>query len=177
MDRKNETIKVAVTVWGNRVSPVFDSATTLLIAEISEAGIGHTYNLSFRPDMVPQLVQVFSDQGIRTIICGAISEEPAVTLKKAGIELIAFIAGNIDRVLHNYIQEQPAWSDFIMPGCQRKICCQGRIRKGHEIGAMLQPKRGSEHKGIRMHRRWDDQGKQNQAGLGKNNTGKRYTGD
>jgi len=26
--------KIAVTVWGQRVSPVFDSASTLLIAEI-----------------------------------------------------------------------------------------------------------------------------------------------
>jgi predicted Fe-Mo cluster-binding NifX family protein len=32
-------MKIAITTWGNRVSPVFDAAKTLLIADIENQSI------------------------------------------------------------------------------------------------------------------------------------------
>ena len=66
-----------MTVWGHRVSPVFDSARTLLIAEIDGDTLGDTSRLTFDPQRPLELVQMLRSQQVMLIICGAVSEEPA----------------------------------------------------------------------------------------------------
>ena len=133
MEEKGSAMKVAVTVWEDRVSPVFDSAKNLLIAEIENARVMKTRYQQFDPEMVFQLAQMLKDHQVDAIICGAVSEGPANLLEAAGFELISFIAGDVDQVLENFIKDQPVWTELIMPGCGRNICCRGKIRKGHEI--------------------------------------------
>ena len=128
--------KIAVTVWEHRVSPVFDSARTLLIAEIKEDGLVSNSCLTFDPDRPLELVQLLQAQKIVMLICGAISEGPASMLEAAGIELIAFIAGDVHRVLATIVQGGSLGAQFKMPGCGKKICCRGKIRHGWAIDTL-----------------------------------------
>lgn len=135
--------KIAVTVWGQRVSPVFDSASTLLIAEIDGNTLVDTYQLAFDPERLLELLQMLRTQQVMLIICGAVSERPALMLEAAGVELIPFIAGDVRHVLDAYLQGRPLGTDFRMPGCGKHICCRGKIRRGQEIGAACgNPDRG-----------------------------------
>ena len=133
MKTRNAGQKIAVTVWEHRVSPVFDSARTLLIAEIQEDALISTSFLTFDPDRPLELVQLLQAQMIVTLICGAISEGPASMLEAAGIELISFIAGDVHRVLATILQGGPLGAQFKMPGCGKNICCRVKIRHGWEI--------------------------------------------
>jgi predicted Fe-Mo cluster-binding NifX family protein len=143
MKRKGARRKIAVTVWGQRVSPVFDSARTLLIVEIDGDILGDASRLAFDPQRPLELLQMLRSQQVMLIICGAVSEEPASMLEAAGIELIPFIAGDVRLVLEKFLQGQPFGSEFRMPGCGRSICCRGKIRRGREIGiAHSNPGRG-----------------------------------
>lgn len=127
-------LKIAVTVWGHRVSPVFDSARTLLIAEIDGTTLVGTSQLTFDPERPLELLQMLRTQQVMLIICGAVSEGPAAMIEAAGVELIPFIAGDVRVILDHYLQGQPFGAEFRMPGCGKNICCRGKIRRGREIG-------------------------------------------
>lgn len=134
MKRNDARRIIAVTVWGQRVSPVFDSARTLLIVEIDGGVMGNIASLAFDPDRPLELLQMLRAQRVMAVICGAVSEEPAAMLEAAGVEVIPFIAGDVNRVLECYCQGQPFGPELRMPGCGRGICCRGKIRRGREIG-------------------------------------------
>lgn len=123
-----------MTVWGQRVSPVFDSASTLLIAEIDGNTLANSYQLAFDPERLLELLQMLRTQQVLLMICGAVSERPALMLEAAGVELIPFIAGDVRHVLDAYLQGRPLATGFRMPGCGKHICCRGKIRRGRGMG-------------------------------------------
>ena len=43
-------MKIAITIWGNRISPVFDAARTLLVARIENRTILKKRYIPFNPD-------------------------------------------------------------------------------------------------------------------------------
>jgi len=134
-------MKVAITVWENRVSPVFDSACTLLIAEIKNARVMKKIYQHVNPDMPMQLVQMLHSQGVVALICGAVSEGPANVIETAGIELVPFITGDIEKVLETCLESNPVWSELKMPGCGRRVCRKGRKRIRREVIFKDMPKR------------------------------------
>ncbi len=129
-------MNVAITVWENRISPVFDSGRTLLIAEIKNNALVNTSYLTFDFDRPLELLRILRAEKVTTIICGAISKGHTNMLLAAGFELISFIAGDVHRALEAFIKGDPLGEDFKMPGCGKNICCRGKIRSGHEIGAL-----------------------------------------
>jgi predicted Fe-Mo cluster-binding NifX family protein len=129
----SEVQTIGVTIWGHRVSPVFDSARNLLVIKLVNGSIAGLSNLEFDPDRPGQFVQLLRAQNIEVVICGAVSEGPAAVLEASGIELIPFIAGDVRQVVESFIRGTPEWSEFIMPGCEKKICCRGKIRRGSEL--------------------------------------------
>jgi len=119
-------MKVAVTVWGKRISPVFDAATTLLVLELgSDVERGGTY-LSCSCESTPGAIRIMRAADVGVLITGAICREAAVQLEAAGIQLIPFVAGRVDHVLGSYL------SGKSLTGCRMPGWCGGR--HGHERG-------------------------------------------
>jgi predicted Fe-Mo cluster-binding NifX family protein len=112
-------MKVALTVWEKRISPVFDSAAMLLIAEIENSKVTAKYTEPFNPEMPSQLAMSLNVQDVDTLICGAISEVPADMIEAEGIKLIPFISGDVFEVLNSYAKGIPIVPEFLMPGCGR----------------------------------------------------------
>ncbi len=113
-------MKVALTAWEDKISPVFDSARTLLIAEIKNAKIiSRRYEL-FNSEMPHSLADSLGNLGVEVLICGAISEMPAKIIEARGINLIPFIGGKLEEVLASYAKENKIKSIFLMPGCGGK---------------------------------------------------------
>ncbi len=113
-------MKVAVTVWGNRISPVFDSAQTLLLAEILDKQIVDE-KLEYIPLLIPvSIARKIVELNPDSLICGAISQQPAQIIENAGITLLPFISGKAESVLQAYAQDL-AINKYCMPGC-RKVC-------------------------------------------------------
>ena len=123
-----------MTVWGQRISPVFDSARTLMIVEIDGKSVVGTAHLAFDPERPLELVQMLLRQRVVLVICGAVSEQPAAMLEAAGIRLMPFVAGDVDQVLDRLIKRRSLGAEFRMPGCGKRFCCRGKIRSGREIG-------------------------------------------
>lgn len=114
-------MNVAITIWENRISPVFDAAQNLLIAEIRDGKIADrkTRPLPFGP--YDRLIQLLQDHRVRVLICGALCVGPAALLEAYGIDVISFIAGNTEEVLARYAQGEDL-SPFFMPGCRWRRC-------------------------------------------------------
>jgi predicted Fe-Mo cluster-binding NifX family protein len=136
MKEKEGEGKIAVTVWEHRISPVFDSGRTLLIAEIKDNVLVSTSYLSFDFDRPFELLRMLRAEKVKIIICGAIAEGPASMLLAAGFKLFSFIAGDVDQVLEALVQGNPLDDNFKMPGCGKNICCRGKIRHGRGIGIL-----------------------------------------
>ncbi|MEH0022347.1 MAG: NifB/NifX family molybdenum-iron cluster-binding protein [Desulfobacter sp.] len=112
-------MKIAITAWGNRVSPVFDSARTLLIAEIEEQTIKDKTYVEFRPGDLQELTARLAQMNVSTLICGAISAKPTDTIAESRIRLISFVTGNVMDILKNFASRQTIDPTYMMPGCRR----------------------------------------------------------
>ena len=65
-------MKVALTVWENRVSPLFDSASMLLIADIEDRGITRKHIEPFECESAFSRAARLDDLGVNVLICGGI---------------------------------------------------------------------------------------------------------
>ena len=112
-------MKVAVPVWNNRVSPVFDTSRHLLVVELvngEEAGREeHTLANLFPPFRVRRLKEL----GVELLICGAISNPVALLIDSAGISLLPWVSGSVSEVLDAFKRERLSDSRYRMPGCRR----------------------------------------------------------
>ncbi len=113
-------MKTALTIWGKRISPVFDSAHKLLIAEIENSKVINKQYKKFNPEKPSSLTNLLTKLYVEVLICGAISEVPANIIEVGGIKLIPFIAGYADEVLKSYARGKQNIPAFLMPGCGRK---------------------------------------------------------
>jgi predicted Fe-Mo cluster-binding NifX family protein len=121
-------MKIALTVWEDRISPVFDVANKLLLADIKQGRMAKTSLMEIDPGSLPQLMDIFKRMEISVLICGAISEIPANIISDGGIKLIPFIAGKTDHILNAYINGKPIMPAFAMPGIKRH-----RRRRGQPL--------------------------------------------
>lgn len=119
-------MNVAITVWKNRISPVFDSAQVLLVVQTQGTEIVDAVVRKVQTTMLDRFLTLLEELDVHVLICGALCEGPASILKNQGVEVISFVTGEAEDVLECYLQRQDL-TEFIMPGCGRGRCC--RIRK------------------------------------------------
>lgn len=132
-------MKIAITVWGKRISPVFDAARTLLVVGIEENQVRGREQLQLWPGQIRDSVRLLSTSGVEVLICGAISEGIAEQIEASGIRLIPFIAGRADQILEWYAKGLSI-TEYRMPGCGCHQNGRGRGRRcGGKEGAEADP--------------------------------------
>jgi predicted Fe-Mo cluster-binding NifX family protein len=133
-------MKIALTVWENRISPVFDVATMILLAEIQDGGVLNRQFVPFNPAISWRLGEMLKEMGVSVLICGAISTVPANMLSVSGIKLIPFISGETEKILVAYAKGSPIIPAFSMPGigkqCRRRQINQIYFIKQKEVSMM-----------------------------------------
>jgi predicted Fe-Mo cluster-binding NifX family protein len=121
-------MKVACTAWEDRISPVFDSARSLLIADIeNDQIVGRQYEI-FNPQPVSRLADMLKALKIEVLICGAISQTPSIIIEASGVKLISFVGGKIDEILESYAKGIKIVPEYSMPGCGRQYRHKRRRR-------------------------------------------------
>ncbi|MCK5542506.1 MAG: DUF5320 family protein [Desulfobacterales bacterium] len=113
-------MKIALTIWGNRISPVFDSARKLIIVEVQNNKVVNRQYELLNSEMASDLNETLTNLGINVLICGAISKRFSDMIETSKIKLISFITGQIDVVLEAYIKNKIV-TEFLMPGCKKNI--------------------------------------------------------
>ena len=110
-------MKIAIPVWQNTVSNVFDFASHILLIEIDQGAEIGRRELNLPADSGSARLAMLRQAGAEVLICGAISQPMAQMAKVAGLELLAYVTGNVDDVLQGYMNGSLGERRFAMPGC------------------------------------------------------------
>jgi len=109
-------MRIAIPVWENKVSPVLDAASRLMVVEFKEGGPSTRFEIYLDERDLSRRCMRIQDLCVDTLICGAVTRHFSELLKAAGIKLIQGISGQPEAVLNAYLDGTLAHSKYLMPG-------------------------------------------------------------
>lgn len=116
----HEKMKIALAVWKNRISPVFDSSRVVVLVDIENGLVTDKRYVHLKTELPSARAMELVDLGVKVLICGAISQMFACMIESHGIEIVPFIAGNINHVIESYLHGILNSQNFRMPGCGKR---------------------------------------------------------
>ena len=121
-------MKLAIPVWENKVSPVLDTASRLLVVEPNEDGGMSRFEIFLDERDLSRRCLRIQGLGIDTLICGAVTRHFSEMLKASGVDIIPGISGQPDDVLDACFEGRLAHAKYLMPGWSREGL-EDRIRE------------------------------------------------
>lgn len=126
----DKAMKTAFSVWEQRIAPVFDTSRQVYLVESDGMQLTAETAHTISGKDVSQRVEWLADQGVGTLVCGAISRPWQERLEAAGLTVIPFVAGDLANVVQAWLSGALRGSAFTMPGC----CGRRRMRCGCGAG-------------------------------------------
>jgi predicted Fe-Mo cluster-binding NifX family protein len=120
-------MRVAIPIWGEKISPVFDTAAKLLIVDVDGSSNKQT-TVSLEGDDLARRCAKMKALDVDILICSAISNPFHRRLFALDIRVIQGISGTAEDVISAYMNGEPFLEMFLMPGCNRspkKQCTDG----------------------------------------------------
>ena len=109
-------MKIAIPVWNDNLSNVFDFAGRLLLVEIENAREVSRSEVPLQAESLPERAGRLKQLGADVLLCGAISQALAIMVTASGIQVLPYVTGRVDDVLQAYITGQLVQPQFTMPG-------------------------------------------------------------
>jgi predicted Fe-Mo cluster-binding NifX family protein len=109
-------MKIAIPVWENKVSPVLDTASRLMVVELKDESPVSRFEIYLDERELSRRCLRIQDLCVDTLICGAVTRHFSEMLKASGINLIQGISGQPEAVLNAYLDGTLALSKYLMPG-------------------------------------------------------------
>jgi len=119
-------MKIAVSVWEGRVSPVFDTAARLLVLDAEETGEASRFEVFLDEQTCSRKCSRIQVLGVEVLICGAISRYFHGILTASGIRVIPWICVAASEVVNAYMDGTLSQPRYLMPGCQPREDDAGR---------------------------------------------------
>ena len=110
-------MKIAMAVYGDNISNVFDFAHRLLLVDIENGKEVNRSEVTLESQSLPQRTDQLRNLEVNVLVCGAISRILANMITASGIELLPYVTGRVNNVLQAYLNGQLVQSQFTMPGC------------------------------------------------------------
>ena len=124
-------MKVAISDWQGRISPVFDVAGNLLVADVQDGAVCDRQTLKLKAKGLQARADFLAQWGVEVLICGAISWPLELALSNAGVEVVPQTCGEVEDVLAAFVAGRLSQSAFLMPGCCGR---RGRFRRRGRCG-------------------------------------------
>ncbi len=127
-------MKVAITNHDGRVSPVFDVARRLVLADVEQGR-----ETSRKEEVLDQAnpaarAHRIAEIGVDVLICGAISRPLQDMLTSFGVQVTPWVCGSVEEVLQAFLCGRLSNASFLMPGCcGRRRRVHGHRRSGGPI--------------------------------------------
>jgi len=125
------SMKIAIPIFGPRVSPRFDHAPSLLLFTVEKGAVVERREVALPPLEPWQRVEQLREWDVQTLICGGIDGTSARTLTTHRIQVIPWVSGDVERALEFFLKGRLDPGLALCPGCKRK---QHRWRKGFPRG-------------------------------------------
>ena len=126
-------MQVAIPIWKDRVSPVFDTTRSVLIVYVEDGVEVRRSETRFFPELPIQRIRRLIENGVNVLVCGAISQRFLNMCEGVGIRVIPWICGPVDRVLEAFLKGELPSKEFLMPGCcgrRRRVRARGEGQGG-----------------------------------------------
>ena len=92
-------MKVAIPLFGNRISPRFDFSPEVWIVELKDGETAAEEKLIMADLNLPQRLDRLATEGVNKVICGGIDGYSLVQFGNRGIDVIHNVAGEAEEVL------------------------------------------------------------------------------
>ncbi|MDY0291364.1 MAG: NifB/NifX family molybdenum-iron cluster-binding protein [Desulfuromonadaceae bacterium] len=118
-------MKAGITIWNDRIAPVFDVAGMVLVLDIANPATSvETMPL---PQSLFAKIEALVQSDVEVLVCGAISRPLLRSACAAGLKVIPFAAGSVAEVIQALRSGDIEAVAGTMPGCG----CQQRGRQNH----------------------------------------------
>lgn len=117
-------MRIAIPIWKERVSPVFDVAKHLLVVDIEDSTEVARELKTVTEDQLTDRAQYLADLRVEFLICGAISRSLELILGARGVGVIPQFCGTAEEILQAFLSGTISDRRFLMPGCKvwRRDC-------------------------------------------------------
>ena len=109
-------MRIAISIWEDKISPVLDTATKLLIVEIENKQENDRCEVHLVSNDIAKRCAFIRRLEIDVLICGAVSNLFSDMLLASDIKIISGISGHVEDILEAYLQGNLIQSRFLMPG-------------------------------------------------------------
>jgi len=110
-------MRIAIPIYNDSVSNVFDFAHRLLLVEIENGKEVNRSEVALESQLLPQRASQLKGLEVDVLVCGAISQVLANMVTASGIQLLPYVTGRVNDVLRAYLAGQLVKPEFTMPGC------------------------------------------------------------
>jgi predicted Fe-Mo cluster-binding NifX family protein len=110
-------MRVAIPVWNDRVSPVFDVSRSLRVFDIHDGAVVSASNRRLKGE---SRALALLKLGVDLVICAAISTSLESTLWVSGIEVLPGICGSAEEIVEAFAGGDRTLAEFRSPGNARK---------------------------------------------------------
>ena len=130
----NSVRKIAIPIWENGISTVFDFTSKLLIVQLQGNQELSRAEIDISAEVPISRARHLMQLGVSVLICGAISQPLAALIGSMGIQIIPYVSGPVDKVLSAYLSGQLINSRFLFPGYLPGIRRRWRHGRGFHGG-------------------------------------------
>ncbi|MBF0550180.1 MAG: hypothetical protein HQK60_06565 [Deltaproteobacteria bacterium] len=119
-------MRVAVTLFHDRVSPWFDYAPNLAVFTIEDRTVISRQDYSWSGMLVPDRTSQILAMNLDLLICGGIENRLARFLTSNGLKMVSFVSGELDEVMAVFLTDQITPHTLVCGGvCHRTggKCC------------------------------------------------------
>lgn len=96
-------MKLAIPLFGPRVSPRFDYAPRLLVLSLKEGKVVSGKEIPLNPLEAWQRVEKLKELGVEIVICGGIDEGSKCWLVDHETQVIPLVTGEVNRVIKDFL--------------------------------------------------------------------------
>lgn len=96
--------KVAIPVFGNRVSSRLDCSESILLVSIEDGTIVRRQETRWTHVNPLEKIRLLAQEGVGVLICGGLTETCANMLHDTGIEVIPWVRGEVEVVLFQFMK-------------------------------------------------------------------------
>ena len=122
-------MKTAYSIWQNRIAPVFDVSSSILIRETDNGKLLSENMNSLPSSSVFSKAAFIADNNVDLLVCGAVSRETTAVLNYFKIKCCPFISGDISDITAAQEQNRLMEKQFLMPGCGGRNKCRKRVNR------------------------------------------------
>ena len=113
-------LRIAFAVWNDRIAPVFDVVREVHLTDFESGRVVREETGS------PPAGRVADGKGgwlaerkVDVLVCGAISRPLQSVVAGYGIQVVPFVAGNLQEITRAWLDGTLESGRFVMPGCCR----------------------------------------------------------